>query len=83
MKVEEVENSLRQAFPGDEIEVQDPHGDGYHLGIRVVSDKFEGLITVKRHQLIYKLFQDKLASGDLHALTLVTKTRKEAGGGEY
>jgi len=40
-----------------------------HFKLTVVSAEFEGLSLVKRHQQLYKLFADELASG-IHALSL-------------
>lgn len=48
-----------------------------HLRVRVVSDEFVGLNTVKRHRLVYGLLKDELA-GPVHALSLETKAPSEA-----
>ncbi|MGM8932687.1 BolA family protein [Salinicola halophyticus] len=40
-----------------------------HFKVTLVSDQFEGLMPVKRHQLIYSLLADELA-GPVHALAL-------------
>lgn len=47
-----------------------------HLAIKIVSDKFEGLSRVKRHQLVYGLLNEEFSRG-LHALQLETKTANE------
>lgn len=43
----------------------------------MVSDAFQGLGMVKRHQLIYGLLKDEFAAG-LHALSMDLKTPAEA-----
>ena len=40
-----------------------------HFKLTVVAEQFEDLVAVKRHQLVYKLLTDELASG-VHALAL-------------
>ncbi len=45
----------------------------------VVSNEFEGLMTIKRHKLVYACVNDEITSGDLHALTIVAKTPAEMG----
>lgn len=47
-----------------------------HFSVKVVSEKFEGKSSVKRHRLIYGLLQEELQSG-LHALSIVAKTPLE------
>lgn len=47
-----------------------------HFNVKVVSDKFTGLTTVKRHRLVYDLLKEEFSQG-LHALSLVTKTPDE------
>lgn len=43
----------------------------------VVSDEFEGLMTIKRHKLVYACVNAEITSGALHALTIVAKTPTE------
>ncbi len=45
----------------------------------VISDAFAGLTPIKRHQVVYACVNDEIASGELHALTIVAKTPDEAG----
>lgn len=40
-----------------------------HLKIIIASERFQGLLTVKRHQLVYQLLGDEFSKG-LHAVTL-------------
>lgn len=46
-----------------------------HFKIRVVSDVFEGLPLVKRHQVVYALFADEMKS--VHALNIDARTPSE------
>jgi BolA-like protein 1 len=49
-----------------------------HFTIEIVSAAFEGLSSLKRHRLVYKILGEEMA-GPVHALSLVTKTPGEAG----
>ena len=53
-------------------------GDGKYVAT-VTSGAFDGLNTLKRHKLVYACVNDQIASGELHALTIVAKTPAEAG----
>ncbi len=53
-------------------------GDGNHFEAIVVSEAFEGKRPVARQQLVYATVQDKISSGELHALSLKTITPTEA-----
>lgn len=52
-------------------------GDGSKFEAIVISPAFAGLNTVKRHQLVYKLLNEQIASGAIHALTIKTFTPEE------
>lgn len=43
-----------------------------------MSEQFEGKRLVQRHQMMYKLLDDEIKAG-VHALSMDTKTPKEAG----
>ena len=53
-----------------------PPGSESHFKLVLVSEQFEGLRLVQRHQLIYQLLADQLA-GPVHALALHTYTVAE------
>ena len=40
--------------------------------------RFEGLTSIKRHRLVYQILDAEMGN-PIHALSLVTKTPKEAG----
>ena len=52
-------------------------GDGQHFEAVVVSREFAGLNRVQRHQHVYKMLKEKLATGELHALSFKTLTPEE------
>lgn len=49
-----------------------------HFKVEIVSQEFEGKRLVQRHQMMYRLLDDEIKAG-VHALSMDTKTPKEAG----
>jgi len=72
---EDVTKLIQQGIPGAEVSVD---GDGYKYEATVISSRFEGLNTLKRHQAVYAAVDSAISSGDLHALTIHAKTPEEA-----
>lgn len=52
-------------------------GDGKYF-VTIVGDVFEGLNAVKRQQTIYKILNDHIASGVIHAVTMNLMTTNES-----
>ena len=52
-------------------------GDGQHFLAIVVSPEFEGKNRVQRQQRVHQTIKDKLATGELHALSFKTLTPAE------
>ncbi|MFN4341161.1 MAG: BolA family protein [Azonexus sp.] len=52
-------------------------GDGQHFQAVVVSSEFVGKNRVQRQQRVYQTLQEKLATGELHALSFKTLTPEE------
>jgi BolA protein len=50
---------------------------GGHFALRIVSVRFAGLPTVRRHRLVYDAIGDLLQQG-IHALSVDAKTPEEA-----
>lgn len=60
-----------------------PANSETHFKVTLVSERFDGLMPVKRHQLLYALLDEELA-GPVHALALHLYTPQQwmARGGE-
>lgn len=71
---EAITDILTDAIPNSEITVS---GDGYKYQAYIVSDAFEGLNAMKRHQLVYAALNDAITSGELHAITIKAHTTSE------
>lgn len=75
MTPEQIQQLIAAQMPDAEIEVSG--GEGKYVA-NVVSDAFDGLTAIKRHKLVYACVNEQIASGELHALTIVAKTPAEA-----
>lgn len=74
MNAEEVRRRIEAALPGAEAQVRSD--DNVHFEAIVVAPQFEGLRTLKRHQLVYAAL-GAAVGGEIHALSLDTPTPAE------
>ena len=79
----DIESKLTKELDPSHLEVIDESylhnvepGKESHVRIVVVSEQFEGLNLVKRHQLIYQQINEEL-EGPIHAISLYTFTDSE------
>lgn len=56
-------------------------GDGQHFFATIVSDQFEGLRLVQRHQKVYGALGDRMKS-EIHALSFKALTPAEFNAGK-
>jgi acid stress-induced BolA-like protein IbaG/YrbA len=75
ISITDIEGMLAQALPGATIEVMG--GDG-KFQVNVLSDTFAGLNRVKRQQAIYRILNSHIASGAIHAVSMLLQTQEEA-----
>jgi acid stress-induced BolA-like protein IbaG/YrbA len=75
INIKEIENLLAQAMPDATVEVAG--GDG-KFQVNVVSDTFAGLNRVKRQQSVYRILKPHIASGAIHAVSMLLQTQEEA-----
>lgn len=73
---EEIENALQASLSPVQLDVE---MSGNHCTIDVVSEQFVGLNRVKRQQLVYKCLNEKIASGELHAVNIKAQSPDELG----
>ena len=74
MNPEKIQQLIQQGMPSASVDVSG--GEGKFIA-QVVSDDFNQLSLIKRHKLVYACVHDEIASGELHALTLIAKTSAE------
>ena len=76
MDLREIELIIRENLKDCNVELQ---GEGNKLNLQLVSDEFVGLSRVKRQQKVYGLLDDKIKSGEIHAVSMTTLTFDEKG----
>ena len=74
MEVSEIERRIAGLVGNAEIDIE---GQDCNFTVSVISDDFVGLSQVKRQQLVLTGFNDVLASGELHALSVKPFTPEE------
>jgi len=74
MTPQEIKLLIESGIEGAEAIVEGD--DGTHFESIVISDEFEGLSLVKKHQLVYKTLGDKMKA-EIHALSIRPLTRAE------
>ena len=65
---------LRSKFPEAEISFD---GEDCNSKVLIVSNEFEGLNTLQRHKLVLSVLKEQFQNGELHALSLNTKSPSE------
>lgn len=74
MTPEQIQQLIAAQMPDARVEVSGGEGK---FTANVISEAFAGLMPIKRHKLVYACVNDQIASGELHALTIVAKTPAE------
>jgi len=69
-----IKDFLQDQFPGAVISKD---GEDCSSTLLIVSSSFEGLTTLNRHKLVMNTLKDQFQSGEVHALSLTTKTPLE------
>ena len=67
LSTEQVKAMIASVVAAEHIEVE---GDGHHFFAKIVSADFEGKARLARHRLIKDGLADKIASNELHALSI-------------
>ena len=69
LSTEQVKAMIASVVAAEHIEVE---GDGHHFFAHIVSSAFEGKARLARHRLIKDGLADKIASNEVHALSIST-----------
>ena len=79
----QIQTKLNSAFQPDFLDVENeshkhnvPPGSESHFRVTVVSEEFEGMSLVKRHQRINEVLREEI-EGPVHALSIRAKTPKQ------
>lgn len=76
MSLDELKTLLKDGFEDCIIEVE---GEDGHYKVTIVGTVFEGVSKVKRQQMVYGHLNDKIKTGEIHAVTMTTLTPAEQG----
>ena len=74
MQAQDLESIIHDGLLCTHLTVQ---GDGRHWYAVVVSEQFEGLSKIKRHQRVYATLGARLQTDEVHALSMKTFTPAE------
>ena len=74
MTADQLETIIAQQLPCQHLSVE---GDGRHWYATIVSDQFEGLRLIQRHQKVYATLGQKMQTDEVHALSMKTYTPSE------
>ena len=72
----DITNFLKIKFPEAEKSFD---GEDCNSKVLIVSKQFEGLTTLQRHKLVLGVLREQFQTGELHALSLNTKSPSEIG----
>ena len=75
MEASTIQGLLVAALPTTEIDVQ---GEGGKYLVTATGSIFEGLNAVKRQQTIYKVLNEHISTGAIHAVTMRLSAPGEA-----
>ena len=76
MNSDKIKKRLEIYFSEGKVEVFDTRGTGDHFSIIVISNKFNDVKIVKRHQIIYEIFKKEITN-EIHAMQIQAYTNEE------
>lgn len=68
---EVIKSRIIDVIPDAVVEMS---GEDCNFGVLVTSSEFEGKSPIQRHRMVNDIFKAEFASGELHALSVKTKT---------
>ena len=74
MTADQLQNLIAASLACDHITLE---GDGRHWYATIVSPEFEGMRPIARHQRVYATLGGKMATDEVHALSMKTLTPAE------
>ena len=74
MNAEQIQHLISTGLACDYITLE---GDGRHWYATIVSAEFDGKRPIDRHQMVYATLGSKMATDEVHALSMKTFTPAE------
>tara|TARA_B100000029_G_scaffold326234_1_gene318698 strand:- start:47 stop:277 length:231 start_codon:yes stop_codon:yes gene_type:complete len=72
IKMQEIENMIKEAIPDALVKIEDLAGDENHYSATIKSKIFKGKSKIDQHKLVYKALKGKMGK-ELHALAINTE----------
>lgn len=69
--LQELEQMIRDALPGAEVEIVD-EGGGDHLRAIVSAPQFEGESRINQHRMVKAAVKPRFDDGSIHALSITS-----------
>lgn len=74
MNPDDVKKLIATGLPDCEVTVE---GDGSHFTAQVVGQVFEGKSLLQKQKMVYATVNDRIVSGEIHALSIKAYTPEE------
>lgn len=74
MEIAEIKQMIENGIPNSDVEVA---GEGCNARVLVVSTEFEGKNKLAQQRMIYACLGDKIATGEVHALSIKSFTPEQ------
>lgn len=71
-----MKSRLEAAYPDGTIGVHDLTGTSDHWEVSVESSAFKGMTRIQQHQHVMAVFGPELKTGEVHALSIKTKSKE-------
>ena len=75
MNLNEVKLRLQNKFSDGHVDVYDLTGTENHYEVMIESSLFNGKSRIEQHQEVMGVFAGELKTGEVHALSIKTKTK--------
>jgi acid stress-induced BolA-like protein IbaG/YrbA len=72
----DIKKLIETSFPDAKVQFE---GEDCNSTLLIISEQFAGMSSLNRHKLIMSTLKDRFKSGELHALSLSTRTPSEVG----
>lgn len=70
----QIQERLQAAYPDGKIDVVDLTGTHDHYQVEIISTAFLGMSRIQAQRSVMEVFNSELKSGEVHALTIKTRT---------
>ena len=74
LKIDEIENLIKESIPDAEIIIKDLAGDENHYSATIKSQLFNGKSKIEQHKIVQNSLKGKMGN-ELHELAIETKEK--------